>query len=48
MLQRVYRVIAREVHPDIYRGDRDRANEMMKLVNAAYQSLLLVKKQKET
>jgi DEAD/DEAH box helicase domain-containing protein len=47
MLQRVYRVIAREVHPDIYRGDRDKANEMMKLVNAAYQSLLLVKKQKE-
>ena len=47
MIQGVYRVIAREVHPDMYKGNKDRANEMMQLVNDAYQQLQNQKKHKE-
>jgi ATP-dependent helicase YprA (DUF1998 family) len=47
MIQRIYRIIAREVHPDTYKGSKDKANQMMKLVNNAYQRLQKEKQQKE-
>lgn len=39
MISHVYRVIALAVHPDTYPGDKAKANEMMKLVNQAYEQV---------
>lgn len=36
MIQKIYRVIARQIHPDTFAGDKLRANEMMKLLNEAF------------
>jgi DnaJ-class molecular chaperone len=47
MIQRIYRIIAREVHPDTYKGSKEKANEMMTLLNNAYQRLQKEKLQRE-
>jgi hypothetical protein len=39
MSQKIYHVIARQVHPDTYPGDKAKANEMMKLVNDAFEKV---------
>jgi DEAD/DEAH box helicase domain-containing protein len=39
MVSQVYRVIARQVHPDVFMGSKEQATEMMKLVNHAYDQL---------
>ncbi len=44
MIQKVYHVIARQIHPDIYTGDKAKANEMMKLVNEAFEKAKKEKK----
>jgi len=36
MIQKIYHVIARQIHPDVYPGDKVKASEMMKLVNEAF------------
>lgn len=36
MIQKIYRVIARQIHPDTFAGDKSKANEMMKLLNEAF------------
>jgi hypothetical protein len=45
MIQKIYRVIARQVHPDTYAGDKTQANEMMKLVNDAFHKIQKIKRQ---
>ena len=40
MVQQVYRVIARLVHPDANPANQAWANEMMKLVNEAYDRII--------
>jgi hypothetical protein len=37
MIQKIYHVIARQVHPDVFRGDKSKASEMMRLVNEAFE-----------
>jgi DEAD/DEAH box helicase domain-containing protein len=39
MSQKIYHVIARQVHPDTYPGDKTKATEMMKLVNDAFEKV---------
>jgi len=43
MIQKIFRVIALQVHPDTYQGDKLKATEMMQLVNEAFNK---VKKEK--
>ena len=43
MIQKIYRVIALQVHPDMYQGNKAKATEMMQLVNEAFDK---VKKEK--
>ena len=44
MIQKVYHVIARQIHPDTYSGDKAKATEMMKLVNEAFENARKEKK----
>lgn len=44
MVQKIYRVIALEIHPDQNPTNKARANEMMKLVNTAYNQIIAEKK----
>ena len=47
MVQRIYRVIAREIHPDVFPGDKKKANEMMRLVNETYERIVKEKQKKD-